>query len=166
MPRLPELPEGDRFFARVLGARLECPRCGYIDQFETKGSQAPKGVKARGKGPKSGWDPMTSRWRCPSCGMVFTLGLLAWPVEPGSAPATLPKDQVPDWRQLAQLRAQAEGQGLWMREAVRRWRPDASNVTQGCSCVPAELARDPACVVHGDPPEGAADPLSPPKTTP
>lgn len=153
MPRLPEPPKADSFFARVEAARLECPRCGYLDRFSTKGPvkgkvgdpDRTKRKLGKGRSP-AGWNPLTSRWQCPSCRLTFVLGLLAWPVERGPAAATLPRDQVPSVRQLAQLRAQ--GGGLWMRDAVKGWRATGSNVCAGCTCQPGchyTDAADPAC---------------------
>lgn len=150
MPRLPDPPQGDRFFARVEAARLECPRCGYLDRFATrgptKGAVGNRTAKRLGR-TAGGWNPLTGRWQCPSCRMTFVLGLLAWPVaKGGQAAATLPRDQVPSARQLAQLRAQ--GGGLWMRDAVKRFRASGSNIAAGCTCKPGchyTNQRDPGC---------------------
>lgn len=143
MPRLPAPPETDRFFARPEAGRNECPRCGYLDQWYTPGpvrgqvgnpaarlAKRPnrsKGSAAAGRSA-SGWNPLTSRWQCPSCRMTFQVGLLFWPVLRGGGQApSIPRDQVVDYRQMTQLRAQAEGR--WMREGVKGWRAPASNLT-------------------------------------
>lgn len=152
MPRTANPPAvGDRFFARVEGARLECPRCGYLDRFRTtgpaKGKVGDPHARLRKRRTASGWNPLTGRWQCPSCRLTVVLGLLAWPVAPGGQAAnTLPRDQVPDTRQLAQLRAQ--GGGLWMRDSLKRFRATGSNIAAGCTCRPGchyTNAADPAC---------------------
>lgn len=156
MPRLPQPPTGDRFFARITGARLECPRCGYLDHFQTRGPAKGRVGDPRkpmkGRRSPSGWNPLTGRWQCPSCRLTCVLGLLAWPVRPGGrAVASLPRDQVPSYRQLAQLRAQ--GGGLWMRDALQQFRATGSNICAGCTCQPGchytDLA-DPGCPLRGD----------------
>lgn len=154
MPRTPIRPTGDHFFARIECARLECPRCGYIDQFKghmVKGKvgNPRRRLQERAK-ELGGWDPLTSRWTCPSCRLRFVLGILAWPIGKGSATPTLPRDQVPEVRQLAEIRAQAEG--LWMQTPIDPWRPDGTNICPGCTC--AEGAHgteeeDPLCPFAG-----------------
>ena len=167
MPRVKDPPQGDRFFARVEAGRNECPRCGYLDQWYTPGPvrgtvgspkrwmvkrqrEQEKKVKGQGRRMLSGWNPLTSRWQCPSCRMTFTVGLVFWPVTKGGAPpgkgVTIPADQVLDYRQLGQLRAQAEG--LWMREPIKGCRAEGSNITARCSCAEGThgtAAGDPGC---------------------
>lgn len=158
MPRLNPPPVGDRFFARVLSARLECPRCGFLDQFgpasRSRGDRGNPERRRKGRTPL-GWNPVTGRWQCPSCRMTFVLGILAWPVASGGSagPATLPRDQVPSYRQLAQLRAQ--GGGLWMRGALKGFRATGANIAAGCTCKPGAHytdAADPACPLRDDQP--------------
>lgn len=147
---------GDRFFGRVLSARLECPRCGYLDQFapreRTKGQVGNPQRRRKGR-TALGWNPVTGRWQCPSCRMTFVLGLLAWPVAPGgpAGPETLARDQVPNYRQLAQLRAQ--GGGLWLREGLKRYRATGANIAAGCTCKPGchyTNQADPECPLLGE----------------
>ena len=43
---------------------------------------------------------------CPACHLTCVIGLIAWPVKRGGRGArTIPRDQVPSERELAQLRA-------------------------------------------------------------
>lgn len=118
-------PNATRFFARVRAAVLECPACGHVISFGQ-----PRDAQA------GSWDKTTSRLTCPQCQRVFLLGILAWPTRKGGARVsnTLPRDQVPDERQRAELRAQARG--WWMPEdqAKGRWRPDDTNGTAVCTC--------------------------------
>src|SRR5258708_5061761 len=153
MPRPSQPPVGDRLLGRSPGARWECPRCGYLDHFKPAGGKVPAAAPPRllrGRSAR-GWNPGTSRWKCPSCELVVVLGLLAWPIKSGSTRATLPLDQVPNYRQLAQLRAQ--GGGLWMRHSPQQYRATGSNICAGCTCEPGcayTNQRDKACPLHGD----------------
>lgn len=149
--RLPHPPSGvTRFFARPLSGVLECPRCGTILFFNSSGGG--------GRVQNAGWDKRTSMVHCHGCQLRCVIGLIAWPVVQGSWGRTLPRDQVPGERELAQLRAMegGKGAGWWMpkSEAKKAKRPDDTNVTARCTCVQTRdgsLARiDPACPLHGD----------------
>jgi hypothetical protein len=142
--RTPHRPDGTRFFARVIAAILECPRCGTVQGFGP-------GLKIR----QARWDSRSSSLRCSDCGISVTIGMLAWPRLTGGAdPKTRPRDQVPNERQLAQLRALASG--IWMgpEHAKRRHRPDDTNITALCTCKPGTEyteQRDHNCPLHADP---------------
>ena len=108
-----------RFFARPESFTLECPRCGKVYQIRMGRDQAY-------------WDQSTSRFTCNAkggCEKTYLLGLVAWPVSPRAYPATTPRDQVPNERQLAQLRS--EGGGWWMpdSEKQRYSKVEESNLT-------------------------------------
>lgn len=126
--RQPDPPEGTRFFARPHALTMECPKCGvllYLSDHARRGKPTP------------GWDPRTSRLRCTGCAKVYVIGILAWPVQKGTGriQLTIPRDQVPDERQLAELRAM--GGGIWapQDQAKPRKRADDTNVTQiRCRC--------------------------------
>lgn len=143
MARTPHPPdEAQRFFARVLGAVFECPKCGYLYKFGP--GQADRTHNAR-------YDPRTSRFQCDKCGLTLMFGLLAWPVEKGDPrPPTLPRDQVPTPRQVAELR-QAE-HGWWMVKPKRRHRAEDTNQTAACLCVGSGGAGgvvwNPDCPLH------------------
>ncbi len=142
--RLPHPPTGTRFFAQVLAAVCECPRCGQVLAFSSRPG------RRRGAGK---WDRATSTLECPYCGLRGLLGLLWWPRRPpGGGPTTAGRDQVPAERQLAQLRAMAGG--LWMpqEQAKKAFRPEETNVTAACSCregTENTSQQDPTCPVHG-----------------
>lgn len=161
MPRTPAIPPSDRFFARLEGAMLECPRCGTLDYFSQRGAAGKSAEDLRIKRlarykrlSKPSWNPSTGRWKCPSCHLTCILGILAWPTT--TAPhQTRPRDQVPNQRQLLQLRN--EGGGRWMREALTGYRAKGSNLTAGCRCAPGCAytdQREPTCPIHG---EGAGE---------
>ncbi len=147
--------EATRFFAKVESSWLECPRCGYLLYFQTLGR---KGTRAKGNAP---WDHRTAVLGCPACLMKFVIGLLAWPVAQSSQARTAPRDQVPNERQLAQLRAMKDvgsgketGAGWWMPQAQARraFRAGDTNITAACTCRPGlenTSARDLACPIHG-----------------
>ncbi len=119
-------PDGTRFFARLSAASLECPRCGTVHTIGPGGHH------------QKAYNKRTARFTCTDCSKVFILGILAWPVPLGGTRgqkgATLPRDQVPNERQLAELRGMFGG--VWLPDGLRpkRWRPDDSNMTAGCSC--------------------------------
>lgn len=168
MSRTADPPDGDRFFARILAAMLECPRCGWLDSFHWRRlSRLPTNLRSRRMEDKTpGWDPTTASWRCGQCGLLVTLGVLAWPLLPvGSRATSRPRDQVPNERELAQLRAR--GSGIWLpqAQAIPRHRAPDTNITAKCTCLPPALGthasgawtgepredeRDPACLIHGD----------------
>lgn len=129
---------------------LECPRCGRLTHF-TRSTPHPRRAARLSSAPSQpGYDPETGRWTCQSCRLVCVLGLLAWPVKAGSHSVTRPRDQVPNERQLAQMRA--ETQGLWMAAKLARRRADDSNITAECSCregTAYTTAGDPHCPIHG-----------------
>lgn len=148
MARLLHPPGGaTRFFSRPLAAILECPRCGLVLSFNT-------GVGSR-RGTK-GWDSTTSRLKCYGCQMTFMIGLIAWPVRAGNRAATLPRDQVPEERQLAQMRSMGGlGNGWWMprEEAKPARRANDTNVTAKCGCWREEqhnFVWEKGCPLHGD----------------
>ncbi len=113
------LEHSTRFFARVERATLECPRCGTVYRFSDRI-------------PSAVFNPTTARFTCnhTGCKRTYVLGLVAWPVTatPGVASAP-PEDQVPDERELAQLRR--EGGGWWLPDAsaIRYKRPLETNLT-------------------------------------
>jgi hypothetical protein len=137
--RLPTPPPATRFWAKPLAGWLECPRCGKVIYFQTSKGRTKQNAE---------WDPRTSRLQCPECKLVLVLGLLAWPVKPGQA-RTAPRDQVPQERQLAQLRAQGAGWWLPQSQAKQGYRPDDTNVTAACTCPEGAEGGDDQCPVHG-----------------
>lgn len=154
--RLPHPPAGaTRFFARPLAGLLECPRCGQVLSFSSTAHPGWKSTK--------GWNPHTGRLQCWACKYTFVLGLIAWPVRSAGPKArTVPRDQVPNERQLVQMRNMSElggsGAGWWMPkdQALTPHRPEHSNITAGCTCPersdggPDLSRRDRACPSHGD----------------
>ena len=146
--RLPHPPpSATRFFARPLSGWLECPKCGKLLYF-----QSSQGGRQR---TNASWDARTSRLACPECGLVLVIGLIAWPVKHG-ARRTAPRDQVPNERQLAQLRSMGgEGAGWWMprEQAKGAFRPEDTNITAACTCragTENTTAQDVNCPIHGE----------------
>lgn len=152
--RLPAPPaNATRFFARPLAGILECPRCGQILSFSNTGK--------RRRGSTKGWNPQTSELTCWDCGKSVVIGLIAWPVLERSHGRTLPRDQVPNERQLAQMRNMEGlgpgGAGWWMPkdQALKARRVYHSNITTGCNCgenSDGTPKRPPShnCPIHGD----------------
>lgn len=144
--RLPHPPaNATRFFGRVYSAICECPRCGCLLTWHG------------GKGPRrntSGWDRRTSTITCWDCGRKFVAGLLLWPVRKGRGDVrTLPRDQVPDERQLVQMRKLGDGWWMPKEQAKKAFRPDDTNITACCTCPPGRentTGGDPKCPIHGE----------------
>lgn len=82
---------GDRFFARVRGFELACPRCGELSIIG-EGKKDSKRVFDRSK----------SIWHCRYCSLHLAIGIVAWPVRNG--PTGMPEDQVPTYREAMKLR--------------------------------------------------------------
>jgi hypothetical protein len=117
------LQRATRFFARIERVTLECPRCGYVYTISSRQ-------------PSANWDPNTARFTCTNratgntCGKTYILGILAWPIIPTPGVASQPpRDQVPNERQLAQMRR--EGGGWWLADEAgqREKRPETTNLT-------------------------------------
>ncbi len=153
MARLPHLPTATRFYARVLACQFECPRCGHLIQIGRQGRN--RGLDQAQSSQTAGgdWDATTARVKCRVCRLTLLLGLLAWPVRAGGwTSVTKPMDQVPNERQLAELRGEAGG--FWMPEemAQPRFKPEHTNITAKCCCAQddrGELTISPACLIHG-----------------
>lgn len=137
---------------------MECPRCGHVLRFssQTRSYRVLNPVRKRPPRERKAarlckWNPHTSRLRCGECDLILIIGLVAWPVQPGGA-VTLPRDQVPNERQLGQLRAEAGG--WWMPERLRTkpYRASHTNITAACTCRAGTEntgAGDPGCLIHG-----------------
>jgi len=106
---------GDRFFARIRSADLECPRCGNI-YF----------VGGAGRSRRGYYDRKTSRFRCPHCGLVLVLGMIAW-LPPLGRPSVAP-DQVPTVRQALAMRRAHDA--IWPEKAVG-FREPANRLVEG-----------------------------------
>lgn len=102
-----------RFFARLISFDLECPRCGKV--FRVRRLNRHKMSAVALDESEHTWNPTTARFVCTGkdgCQKEYTLGLLAWDPSRGAKSAALPLDQVPTYRQMAQMRQ--DGQGYWM----------------------------------------------------
>lgn len=147
-----------RLFGRPHGFDVECPRCGLVILVHAR----PRTMRLRtAKGTRAGgWDPLSSRWKCPSCQKTWTVGLAVWEVSEEEQAGGLPRDQVPDLDQLAQIR---QATGAWVQWDRARGRRGDSNRTEECSCPQWEhgslaghrRALDPGCRRHG---KGGSEP--------
>lgn len=102
-----------RFFARLIAFDLECPRCGKV--FSIRRLNRTKLSAVALDEDKHTWNPNTARFTCmgkDGCQKSFVLGMLAWDPPKGAGGSATPTDQVPTYRQIAELRAQ--GSGHWM----------------------------------------------------
>lgn len=146
-----------RFYAVPLAGRMECPQCSYLIIWGV-GQQ-------KSRTDQRYWNPVGSVLTCPQCKKVYHLGLLAWPG--GSRVTTAlegtPSDQVPNLRQLAELRQRTGG--WWVRgsgvtlgttiknrpDLVRKGRkasdPVNRYIPEGCTC--GDLLWSASCQVHG-----------------
>lgn len=125
--------EGDRFFARIRQLDLECPRCAEV-------------VFCGGKG--GAYNRRLGQFTCPSCGLVLTLGVIAYPAT-SARHKQAPPDWQPNYRQSLALRAQMPAV---VAQQAKGW-TDPHNVVirEGCKC---QLSRrglivHPGCPIHG-----------------
>jgi hypothetical protein len=116
---------------------------------------------------KHGWDERASALRC-HCGALWIVGLALWRAKPGPRRPALPRDQVPNRRQLAALRAiearesrnQSGGVMAGQVETDSETRPMRTNLVAECTCrhlaPPLQFTRvpDAGCPIHGSDPEG------------
>lgn len=126
---------GERLYATLRPARVECPACGTLIAFGSAGHLAPH---------RTAYDPRTSRLKCPECGKVYYVGILLWDAPLGGKPIP-PPDTIANRQQLLTLRAYAGG--FW-RPGARRSR-DVVNayVRAVCECPPLPWRAE--CPIHG-----------------
>lgn len=98
-------PPGDRFYVRVNGFDIACPRCGATSHVNKDTS-------------RSCWEPRTCRWSCRECFLVLTIGIIGWPRAKGRWGQ--PNDTTPTVREALALR---QGLGLWAQTRLKRGRP-------------------------------------------
>lgn len=125
--------DGDRFFARIRKLDMECPRCAEIYHLGTK------------SGP---YNHRLGQFSCPSCGLVLTLGVIAYPAT--SAPSKqAPPDWKPSYRQALAIRSAVGGV---IAQIAKGW-TDPHNVVirEGCKCSIHRrgLIVHPGCPIHG-----------------
>jgi hypothetical protein len=148
----------DRFFARVDKFECECPSCGRL-LFSTE--RPPKASRLQSRGRQRGdiretprtasvwdlvWNPLSQRLRCPWCGIVYLIGLVAFPVKHGARrPLKAPPDTIPDKRQLLELRRRTGG--WWAKAHYAEGQEVNLVVDEPCICPPNGWAV--ACPIHG-----------------
>ena len=113
MPKVPDLPLGLRFFARVEAFVCECPRCGHLLMGRSVAT------KRRGKGVdrtyrREVWNPVAGRAWCGYCHRHYVVGLLLYPAAMHTVGKVLigerrPPDWKPTWQQLCAMRQEAGG---------------------------------------------------------
>ena len=158
MPHRPTVPPSDRFFARLDKFDCACPNCGRIivTSMDRRTHWARMLDKRRPSrlSPKSRklwdsvWNPIAQRLVCPWCHKTYMAGLILYPVAPGhKARIEAPPDVIPNAREQAALRLQA--QGWYATHTYERGAPVNVAVTSPCSC--PEKGWSATCPVHGDP---------------
>lgn len=138
--------DSDRFFARARAFDLSCPRCSRVAVVRRRSTT---------------WDPSTSRWQCSGCGLVLTIGIVAWPRKRGSRAA--PLDQVPTWRESLGMRNDLSG--ILPVEAKGNREPVNVILREGCSCREVKGRRwvDEDCPIHGFPKSQESDAKAEPR---
>lgn len=176
MPTVPAVPPADRIFARIERFQCACPSCGrlltstqdqghlakrLVARGEAQGEQlAPHRYRKRMRTVKSvkylTWNPYNQRMTCPWCNRVFVVGLLFYPVTPGSPMrGEPPVDVAPTPRERQELARrerieQARGAGGWYLEQVAiAPEPVNLHVPASCCCPPRGVAAE--CPIHGQP---------------
>jgi len=144
--RLPTPPtDSTRTFARVSEAWLACPRCGTVLYFSPR------------KTLHCTWNRRSARLKCEECRLTFAVGLILWPVGNHQGRGTIPMDQVPQERELAQMRAMegiggGSGAGWWMAQERPRkhFQEMHTNVGPRCTCRAEDgPLGDVECPLHG-----------------
>jgi hypothetical protein len=146
-----ELVTRPRVFARPRTFDVECPFCGTV--FLVRSGSKPKAKRQAGIPV---WDPLSSELHCSWCNRWWTVGLVLWQVgkrrlrRPG-----LPRDQVPDREELAQIRQQTGA--LVIGDVAPRdnlGRVTLTNLVPECCCgrmdPPQQYTRlwNPQCPIH------------------
>jgi hypothetical protein len=113
---VPEGVLGDRFFAQVRSAIVECPKCGAVYYLSAKGGTGGGGGrvpvhKIRRRKEKV-WDPITQRFRC-QCGAAYVLGIVAWSLAMGCRSTGVPVDAILTPRDRLRMR-HLTGGGVWV----------------------------------------------------
>ena len=122
-------------FARPVAFDLACPHCATVDSI------------GRGRRPwkTSGhFNPVTSKWRCPTCRRSFVIGLAIWPVRrTGNRQRGVarPADARPTLEQMGELR-----QLYGVVRQQTRGRGDPVNLV--CQCLDRDDFKA-DCPVHG-----------------
>ncbi len=120
---------------------LECPQCGRV--YLATGSRGP-------------FNKQNGRFVCrnPQCGLVLSIGVVAYPATRSPRQEVIPGDWVPTARQAAALRDATPG--LWARH--RRPPAEDRNVVlrSACRCrlVGTGLLVHPGCAIHGSAAKG------------
>lgn len=97
MPLLPILP--GRFFARLRAFELACPRCGelFISGGKLKRERKLKNYR------HLDYNQLTQAWRCPSCGLKLTLGIVAWRAQGQQLPSSDTGPSLDESKKLREL---------------------------------------------------------------
>lgn len=127
---------GDRFFARVRAADLECPACGEILSFRSGGETHQFHCD---------WEPHIGHIKCRSCKAAYILGIVAW----RSKFKDRPDDQTPTFRQSRVLRSVMAGLG----HSTKYTTIEAANIfsDEECTCdvsPSGDVRRQLTCPVH------------------
>lgn len=186
MPTVPAVPPHDRIFGRIERFQCACPSCGRLLTSTQDQGHLAKHMLAAGEKPSEQlpshryrkrmrtvksvqyltWNPYNQRMTCPWCNRVFAVGLLFYPVTPGSPLRSDPPiDVVPTPRERQELerrerieQARLAG-GSYLEEVWRGGDPVNLYVPAGCLCPPRGWASD--CPLHGSPPASHTKILSP-----
>ena len=122
-------------FARPISFDLECPHCGSVDSI----GRSRRPWKTFGH-----YNPITSKWLCPTCRRLFKIGLAIWPVSrTGNRQRGIARsaDTIPSERELQSLR-QLSG----IVRVQSRGRGAPVNLI-ACPCLDRDDF-DPACPFH------------------
>ncbi len=129
--------DGDRVFGRVYELDLACPQCGEVFHLNSpyrNPHQRPGRHRHQDVGP---YNFRTGRFSCPSCEVVFAVGLYLYPVadKDGQLPRhgeEVAVDWAPTYREAVALREQTVSM---LAPASVKWRMGRNTVVrEGCLC--------------------------------
>lgn len=135
-----------RLFARILSAHVECPRCAGLISFGNGLARTRANARDRnqpGSRSRFPFNRTIAILSCPRCGKRCQLGVIMWSID--RTRTRRPIDQIPNTRQLAELRQYAHG--FYIPESKSSAQPTNRYVDAECTCSPLPWRAE--CPVHG-----------------
>lgn len=124
----PNIPKGNRFFARAEQFIVACPSCGTVNGRWRDSKNKQLFAKS--------FDPRTASYKCPGCAKRYLVGLIFYPVKLQLRKG-MPPDTIPNPREALAMRELANG--IWAEKAIPWQNPVNHVINVDCTCfVPCE----------------------------